>query len=118
MEFEDIFYQNSDFRIKKKLVGSGTYGSVYEAEKEDDEKIYAAKILKGEKGFDGNMQMMFLREALILGNLHHPSILKLQGINFQSNEDENKIAPTIMTEFLPHGSLKKILLKNESINQI
>ena len=58
--------------------------------------------------------MLFLRESEILHKLSHPSIVKFCGINFQSFKDQSILSPTIITEYLPNGSLKEILNKENN----
>ena len=76
-----------------------------------DHQQYAAKIINTISGFDGREQMLFLRESLLLHKLDHPSIVKFIGINFKSLKDSDEFKPTIITEYLPHGSLKNNLDK-------
>ena len=62
-----------------------------------DHQDYAAKILNTENGFDGEDQMLFLRETSILRKLSHPSIVKFIGVNFRSLRDPTILEPTIIT---------------------
>lgn len=55
--------------------------------------------------------MLFLRESLLLHKQNHPSIVKFKGINFKSINNPLKLKPTIITEFIPNGSLKDNLDK-------
>lgn len=59
--------------------------------------------------FDGHDQMSFLRESLILHQFNYPSIVKFIGINFKHHAESNTLSPTIITEYLPNGSLKKYI---------
>lgn len=54
-----------------------------------------------------------MRESTILSKLDHPSILKFLGLNFRSLKDLSIFQPTIITEYLPNGSLKVILDKEK-----
>lgn len=58
--------------------------------------------------------MMFLRESTILYKHSHPAIVKFIGINLHSFDNPDKLEPTIITEYLPHGSLKEILKKEQN----
>lgn len=77
-----------------------------------DDALYAAKIISSDKLSKGNEQMMFIRESGILHKLKHPAIVKFIGINFHSFEDPSILSPTIITEYLEHGSLDDILKKS------
>ena len=112
MEFEDAFFQIKDYKLGKEL-GKGSFGHVYVAENVNDHQQYAAKVINTDAGFDGREQMLFLRESLLLHKLDHPSIVKFKGINFKSLKDPMKFDPTIITEYLPHGSLKDNLDKEK-----
>lgn len=79
----------------------------------DDEKEFAAKIINTNGSFNGKEQMMFMKESMILHDLDHPSIVKFWGINFHSFLDSAKLEPTILTEYLPNGSLKEMLDKEK-----
>lgn len=117
MEAEEAFFNTSDYKLGKKI-GEGTFGTVYIAKNVESKKKYAAKLVNIEQNvFDGREQMLFLRESLILHKLDHPSIVKFIGINFKSFSDDEKLQPTIITEYLRQESLRDILNKereNES----
>lgn len=108
-DFKDAFYNVSDYKLTKKKLGSGTFGTVYVILNVLSKKNYAVKIINTDKGFDGKEQMLLMRESMLLHELHHPGIVKFIGINFQSLNDSQKLEPSIITEYLPNGSLKTIL---------
>lgn len=66
------------------------------------------KILNINENFDGQEQMMFMRESITLHKVRHPAITKFYGINFRSFSDPMKLEPSIITEFISRLSLKKI----------
>ena len=106
MEAEGLFFNTTDFEIRPKKLGNGAYGNVFVARRLKDGQEFAAKIINTERGFDGQDQMLFLRESLNLHKISHPSIVKLIGINFKSFENPQLLQPTIITEYLRRGSLK------------
>ncbi|KAK8876446.1 hypothetical protein M9Y10_006655 [Tritrichomonas musculus] len=58
--------------------------------------------------------MIFLREASLRQKLDHPAIFKFKGINFKSLKNPTESNPTILTEYLPHVSLKDNLDKENT----
>ncbi|KAK8886595.1 hypothetical protein M9Y10_042059 [Tritrichomonas musculus] len=116
MNFKGVFFNSNDFELIDKEIGSGAFGKVYLIESIKDNKKYAAKIINIEEGFSGDDQMKFLQESIILHQLHHPSIVQFIGINFQSLDDVGALSPTIITEYIPNGSLKKILNDEKNFN--
>lgn len=137
MNFKDIFFEIDDFELTNKLLGEGAFGKVYvvkyimSSDFEDDypttsnsnktileiNKEYAAKIIKinANKGFTGKDQMKLMRESTILQKLDHPSIVKFIGLNFQSFNQPGILEPTLITEYLPNGSLHKIIHSKNKI---
>lgn len=111
--FEDIFFDTREFELTNRILGSGAFGTVYLSYNINDGKEYAAKIISTNNEFDGSEQMKLMRESMLLKKLHHPSIVKFVGFNFQSFQNQTFLAPTIITEYLKNGSLKDILSKSE-----
>lgn len=109
MDIKGVFFKTSDFELQGQKLGEGVYGTVYIAENKNDHELYAIKIIKTHDDFDGYMQMLLMRESLILYQLKHPGIIKFKGVNFQSFDDPTKLEPSIIMEYLKYGSLKKIL---------
>ncbi|KAK8849325.1 hypothetical protein M9Y10_018697 [Tritrichomonas musculus] len=113
MNYQGAFFNTNDYELTKECLGHGAFGTVYVAKSKKDDTNYAIKIIKTEGGFNGDQQMQLMRESMILRELHHPSIVQFIGINFQSFNDPNKLEPSIITEYLPNGSLKDILDKEK-----
>ena len=114
MEFESCFFDTSDFEPTNKILGEGNFGKVFVVESINEDTQYAAKIIKTNGVFSSRDQIMFLRESLILHKLNHPAIIKFKGINFHSFEEPPQLEPTILTEYIPNGSLKQILDKEKN----
>ena len=113
MDFEDAFFDTDDFKITNQKLGEGSFGKVYIVICLKDKAQYAAKIINSSNLIKGRQQMMLIRESGILHKLHHPSIIKFYGINFHSFDDPNQLQPTIITEYLEHGSLRDVIDKSK-----
>ncbi|KAK8871768.1 hypothetical protein M9Y10_007509 [Tritrichomonas musculus] len=103
MELEGVFFNSTDYELQKKKLGEGAFGTVYVAKNLIDKQLYAAKLIHSPEGMSGHQQMLFLRESLTLNKLNHPSIVNPFVL----------LQPAIITEFLPHGSLKDNLDKEK-----
>lgn len=108
MDVEGIFFNTKDYKLSDEEIGKGAFGKVYLATNKDGQQ-FAAKILNIEDDFDGDQQKLLLRESLILHKMNHPSIVRYAGINFRSFKKATKFAPVILTEYMPHGSLRENL---------
>ncbi|KAK8849869.1 hypothetical protein M9Y10_018456 [Tritrichomonas musculus] len=108
MDLEGCFFNTNNYQLTDELLGTGTFGSVYIARDLDGE-TYAAKIIDIQDNFNGEQQNLLLRESSILHKLDHPAIIKFIGINFQSFTNSRIFQPTIITEYMPNGSLKENL---------
>ena len=113
MDFERAFFNNKDYELTEKKLGQGIFGPVYVARNLHDNQNYAAKIIQTDSGFDGQDQMILFRESIIQQKINHPSIVKIKGINFQSFTNPKVLEPTILSEYLPNGSLKEIINKEK-----
>lgn len=115
IELEDVFYNLDDYEKLEDEIGEGSFGEVFKTKKKSEGTIYALKILYNMESIKGRGQMIFLREALALKSLKHPCIVKFYGINLLG-EDGIMFQPSIITEYLPRGSLRSIL-ENERQNK-
>ncbi|KAK8876598.1 hypothetical protein M9Y10_006816 [Tritrichomonas musculus] len=113
MELESLFFNIADFKLQNHSIGEGRFSRVYVANNVNDNKNYAVKILNSENGFNGHDQMLLLQQSLILHKLKHPCIVKFKGLNFQSFKDPSKLSPSIITKYLPTGSLRLFLDKEK-----
>ncbi|KAK8853710.1 hypothetical protein M9Y10_016253 [Tritrichomonas musculus] len=111
MELNGVFFNTTDYELGSEKLGEGSFGTVYIAHNLKDNKQYAAKIIRIDEEFDGNEQMLLFRESMILSKLFHPSIVKFKGVNFRSFINSSILQPTIITEYLPHESLRNNLDK-------
>lgn len=109
VEVEGAFFDTEDYQVTTKKLGEGSFGEVFVVQRKSDNVLFAAKVIKCQSTFNGIDQMMFLRESLILHSLHHPAIVKFYGLNFHSFKDPALLQPTILTEYLEHGSLRQVL---------
>lgn len=112
MNVDNIFFNIKDYEFTGRMLGKGSFGTVYVV-KDKSNQEYAAKIIDISEGFDGNQLMMFLRESLILHELDHPCIVKFKGINFKSFTDNTQFQPAILTECMPKGSLRSNLINED-----
>lgn len=72
-------------------------------------------MLKTGTEFDGDKQMRLMQESLIHFKLDHPAILKFRGLNFQSFKHPLKLEPSILTDYMPNGTLREII-NNEKMH--
>ncbi|KAK8883844.1 hypothetical protein M9Y10_042943 [Tritrichomonas musculus] len=114
MDFEGAFFDTTDYEPTNKMLGKGSFGKVFVVNNTKDGKQYAAKLLNPDNMLKSKDQMMLLREVQILCKLDHPSIVKFYGINFHSFLNPTQLEPTILTEYLKNGSLKKVLDKEKN----
>ena len=108
-DLNGLFYNTTDYILQNKTIGNGTFGKVIIARNINDNQLYAVKIIKTEKNFNGTELKLFMRESLIHHSLNHPGIVRFKGINFISFNDPTKFSPSIITEYISNGSLKTVL---------
>ncbi|KAK8886585.1 hypothetical protein M9Y10_042049 [Tritrichomonas musculus] len=97
----------SQYKIIKSI-GSGSFGNVFKVKDIKTGNIFAAKVTK-----DSNAQTIFLfREIKIMSALDHPAIISYIGYNPEDFEGHQN--PTIITEYIPNGTLFDILKQENS----
>lgn len=96
--------------IQIKVLGKGGQGKVYQVQEKATKQFYAAKIIKIEKSMQKTTLHYIAREVNILLMVNHPAILQFKGISYKNFK--NKSFPTILTEYLPNGSLSDILTEH------
>jgi len=85
------------------LIGQGEFADVYKGtlKTKDGKNVVAVKVLR--PGSSEKNQKDFLSEASIMGQFHHPNVIRLIGVVTQSRP------MMIITEFLESGSLDHFL---------
>lgn len=63
--------------LKKDIVGSGSFGTVWKCKRKEDGKIFAEKLLDDD--VDEKAEKRFKREVRILSELDHPNVVKVLG---------------------------------------
>lgn len=92
------------------LIGEGGFGKVKKIQKKETNEIYALKVIKCNLQTTKRTQRIHLkREIQILSNIYHPAILKY--ISYDLTEKNQKIKLSIVTEYMSHGSLDKVIEK-------
>ena len=87
-----------------RVIGNGTYGSVYLAQKHGTQELCALKVIP----FKTERPQNLIREIEILKRICHPSLLRLVAFKLPTDADPST---TILTEYMPNGSLFEILEK-------
>lgn len=97
------------YEILRKI-GSGAFSEVFLVKEKSSDKFYAAKILNNkidEENIKDENTFLIFREIKLISSLNHPSIIGFQG--FSPTDFKNKPRPTIITEYIPNGTLSNIL---------
>lgn len=110
---DSLLLDLNDFKIIRKL-GNGACGDVYLIKEKSSAKLFAAKVSRVEcKSLSD--QKSFFREISSLSKAKNPAVLSLIGFNLLNFEGDHY--PTIVTEFMPKGSLWDILNGNINLPQ-
>lgn len=93
---------------KKEKIGQGSFGKVYKVVNKKTRKIFACKISILELDFCSDLEIENIeRELNIMSQIKSPSIIKFIGYNPMNFK--NQMRPTMITEFIPNGTLDIIL---------
>lgn len=111
-----LWIDNKDIKMGREI-GIGEFGAVYRGTFKD--KDVAIKIIK-----DKTTANEFLKEAFCMASLSHPNLVKLIGVVRHLTDDGNENEISLVTEFMPKGSLldylmsrgRNILTKKELID--
>lgn len=113
MSKEDSF-DLSQYQLLDKI-GCGSFFDVYKVEEKNTSNIHAAKIFRNNSDeIDTDEQRRITDMLAITKSINHPSILKF--IGFSPVDFKLKNRPTIITEFMPNGSLCRKSLSPRELN--
>lgn len=99
----------NNFKIVDALE-EGSFGPVLMIQENKTHRLFTAQISKSECKSKHD-QKHFNQEIQSLLNISNPFILSIYGIN--SKNFRNEYFPTIITEYMPNGSLNKLITDNE-----
>ncbi|KAK8844370.1 hypothetical protein M9Y10_024227 [Tritrichomonas musculus] len=109
---KDFVVNLEDFQIDK-YIDEGNCSSVFLVRLKETSKLYAAKVYKIEYE-DNADQKMLADEISAHIKAKHPAILPLYG--FSEKNFENNNYPTIITKYMPNGSLKDYFKKSDVVS--
>ncbi|MGH9976537.1 MAG: serine/threonine protein kinase [Nitrososphaeraceae archaeon] len=88
----------------KRRISSGSFGTIFEVQSEDDGRIYAMKELTN---IDTLTKQRFEKEITALSELDHPNIVKI--IQWNVGGDPPDFLPYFVMEYLRGGSLRNLM---------
>jgi serine/threonine protein kinase len=95
----------------KRRISSGSFGTIFEVQSEDDGRIYAMKELTN---IDILTKQRFEKEITALSELDHPNIVKI--IQWNVGGDPPDFLPYFVMEYLRGGSLRNLMDEKFSSN--
>ena len=95
----------NDFKIEK-ILGRGSFGSVYLVRRKQDQKIYALKTVTFEK-LNKRDQENSLNEVRILASINHPNVIGYK----EAFWDDSGSSLNIVMEFADDGDLESKIIK-------
>ena len=95
------FYVDPDEFETIGMLGSGAFGIVWQCKSKKTGVVVAKKVLKA-SGDDHKTS--YKREVYIMGHARHPALLPLVGCT-----PWESVEPTIMTLFMPNGSVRNMI---------
>lgn len=107
----DLITDLSNFEILEPI-GDGSFGTVFLVQSIETRKLYAAKVSKFSYESTNERRYLF-KEISMISRARHPAILPLIGFNPENFQRQNN--PTFITEFIPNGSLSKLMSENPQI---
>ena len=88
------------------VVNHGGFSTVYQLKEIEENNVFAAKILNNDH-CDEKFKQMIQMEIIILGLIHHPTIIKFFG--YSLNDPYNNGHITLIMEYAENGSLADVL---------
>lgn len=98
-----------EFKIVEKI-GEGMFGKVYLVEEIQTKKLFAAKVIKDGYSNSDEQRKLF-QEISSLACIKNPAVLLFYGFNL--NDFDHNLYPTIITEYMPNGSLGSLIEKKQ-----
>lgn len=108
----DLLVELSDFTIEKEL-GQGKFGKVYLVQEKSTQKLWAAKVSQKECKKVEDQKSLF-QELLSYSKMKNPAIVLFHGFNLLNFKEKHH--PTIIIEYMPNGSLDKLIERKERIS--
>ena len=98
--------------IRKKILGRGSFGTVYLVKHKDLTRYFAMKVIKKSSSKNNEEEKDFMNEIEILRKLDHPNILKIT--DFYSLKTEYNI----ITEYCQEGELFDEIKANAPFSEV
>eukprot|EP00884_Botryococcus_braunii_P009448 jgi/Botrbrau1/18504/Bobra.0072s0083.1 len=98
-----------EFEVQK-LLGKGSYGTVYRVKRLSDAQVYALKEADVQRMSPAE-RLDAINEIRLLASLHHPNIIRYH----EAIVEDNKLC--IVMEYAPNGDLLRFIKKGSELNK-
>ena len=101
-----------DFMVEK-IIGKGSFGSVYLVKRKIDQKLYALKSVLLEK-LNKKEQENSVNEVRLLASVYHPNVISYKEAFF----DDNNNSLNIIMEYAENGDLQSEIIKKKKESEM
>lgn len=107
------FIDINDYR-KLKIIGNGSFGTVFRVQEKSSGKLFAAKIFKNVYSKNDNKVDLkqVTREASVYSKIQHPAVARYYGVS--PFDFDNEPFPCLILDYYKNQSLRSLIYDQEA----